>query len=209
MAVTRIKVCGITNLDDARQAIQLGVDSLGFIFADSPRQVTAEQVRQITDELPPFINQTGVFVDEDIEEIRKTADYCCLDTLQLHGTETPEYCKQLEEWKVIKAFRVRGRLEPKKMAAYEAAGYLLDTYQPEIPGGTGKTFNWNLAVEAKEVGPIILAGGLDPDNIITAVKKVKPYGVDINSGVESSPGQKDKQKLRKLVKNTRGLEYAE
>lgn len=193
MAATRIKVCGITNLDDARQAVRLGVDSIGFIFANSPRQVTAEQVHQIINKLPPFINLTGVFVDEDIEEVQKTADYCGLDTLQLHGTETPEYCKQLKAWKVIKAFRVREKLEPKRMAAYEIAGYLLDTYQPKRLGGTGKTFNWDLAVEAEEVGPIILAGGLNPDNITTAVKKVEPYGVDINSGVESSPGQKDQQ----------------
>ncbi|ADL13370.1 phosphoribosylanthranilate isomerase [Acetohalobium arabaticum] len=209
MAATRIKVCGITNLDDARQAVRLGVDSIGFIFANSPRQVTAEQVHQIINKLPPFINLTGVFVDEDIEEVQKTADYCGLDTLQLHGTETPEYCKQLKAWKVIKAFRVREKLEPKRMAAYEIAGYLLDTYQPKRLGGTGKTFNWDLAVEAEEVGPIILAGGLNPDNITTAVKKVEPYGVDINSGVESSPGQKDQQKLKRVVNNIRRLEYAE
>ncbi|MBM7622596.1 phosphoribosylanthranilate isomerase [Sporohalobacter salinus] len=207
MTATRIKVCGITNLADARKAVKLGVDSLGFIFADSPRQVTIKQVRKITEKLPPFINQTGVFVDEDLGQVREIADYCGLDTLQLHGRETPEYCQQLQEWKVIKAFRIREELEIERMTDYKVAGYLLDTYQPGIAGGTGKTFNWDVALEGKKIGPVILAGGLDPANIVTAIKKVDPYGVDINSGVEISPGQKDEQKLKKLVNNIRGMKY--
>lgn len=206
--MTRIKVCGITNLKDAECGVELGVDSLGFIFAPSPRQAKPKQVKNIIERLPPFINQTGVFVNEEISKVQEIADYCGLDTLQFHGEESPKYCRRFENRKVIKAFRVQQNLDLEQLTAYEVAGYLLDTYVSGQAGGTGETFNWDLALQAKQVGNIILAGGLNPANITGAIKHVAPYGVDVNSGVEQEPGLKDKEKLNKLVAKIGRLNYA-
>ncbi|MGM0472326.1 MAG: phosphoribosylanthranilate isomerase [Bacillota bacterium] len=205
--MTRIKVCGITNLDDAQRAVELGVDSLGFIFAESSRQVTLEEAQQIIDQLPPYVNLTGVFVDENLKQVKKIACECKLDTLQLHGDESAEYCQQLTQWRIVKSFAVKDKLDVVKLANYDVSAYLLDTYHPDQRGGTGKTFNWELAKQAQELGPVILAGGLTPDNITTAINQVQPYAVDVNSGVEIRPGIKDQAALRRLVKEIRGSRY--
>ena len=200
--MTAIKICGITNREDALFAANLGVDALGFIFAPSPRQVTAKQAREIIDSLPPFVNKVGVFLNHPREVVAQMALYCGLDTIQLHGEESPQDCQHLGA-KVVKAFRVKDQDSLRDLPLYQVSAFLLDTYLPGQPGGTGKTFNWELAKAAKKHGPIILAGGLNPENIREAIQRIKPYGVDISSGVEERPGKKDWQKLVKLVKEIR------
>ncbi|WP_143555633.1 phosphoribosylanthranilate isomerase [Selenihalanaerobacter shriftii] len=202
--MTRVKICGITNLADAKQIAKVGVDSLGFIFANSPRQVKPTQVKEIINELPPFINTVGVFANEEMMMVKEIAKYCGLDTLQFHGNESPQYCQCFEEQKIIKAFRIKDEIDLEKLSNYNVDGYLLDTYDPNHLGGTGQTFNWNLALEAKKLGPVILAGGINSKNISTAIKEVSPYGVDISSGVERAPGLKDLGKVEEVFTKIRG-----
>ncbi len=199
---TKIKICGITRLEDALLAADLGADALGFIFTESPRQVVPETAGEIISLLPPFVNSVGVFVDEEQESVREIAAYCKLDLIQLHGNESSGYCKALD-LKALKVIRVKDEKSIESMASYRGTvqGFLLDTYVKGLPGGTGKTFNWELAKQAKKYGPVILSGGLNPDNICEAIEKVKPYGVDISSGVEASPGIKDPDKLKLLFSN--------
>lgn len=201
--MTAIKICGITNKEDALFAAKLGVNALGFIFAPSPRKVTPFQAREIIDSLPPLINKVGVFLNQSREEVAQIALQCGLDTIQLHGDETPEYCNYFGA-KVIKSFRVKDKNSLIDVGLYKVSAFLLDTYVSGQPGGTGKTFNWELAELAQKSGPIIIAGGLTPDNVNEAIGQVRPYGVDIGSGVELSPGKKDLNKLVKLVKRIRG-----
>jgi phosphoribosylanthranilate isomerase len=196
----RIKICGITNEEDALAAAQLGADALGFIFAPSPRQVMAERAREIIETLPPMIQTVGVFVDADPEKVNHTATYCHLDLLQFHGDETPEYCSGFGR-RVIKAIRLRSRKDLQSLSEYSSAvdALLLDTYVPNQRGGTGTTFDWNLALIAKKEGRIILAGGLNPDNVADAVSRIRPYAVDASSGLERSEGVKDHAKLAKFI----------
>jgi phosphoribosylanthranilate isomerase len=201
---TKIKICGITHLEDALLAVNLGADALGFIFAQSPRRVDHQTARKIIASLPPFVHTVGVFLDEDQETVREIAALCRLDSIQLHGNESPEYCKTLG-LKVLKVIRVKNQKSIASMASYQRCtqGFLLDTYIKGLPGGTGKTFNWELARQAKKHGPVILSGGLSPDNVWEAIEKVRPYGVDVSSGVEKSPGIKDPDKLRVFFCNAR------
>ena len=203
--MTKIKICGITNKEDALWAINLKVDALGFIFADSPRRVKPEIVQEIIKLLPPFVSSVGVFVDEDREKVKEIAKSCGLTTLQFHGQEPPSYCKEFKQ-KVVKAFRVKDKSVLKKAAQYQnkVDAYLLDTYSPFTYGGTGKTFDWSIAKEIKEFGlPIILSGGLNPENIREAISEVDPYGVDVSSGVEGRPGKKNLEKLINFVRIVR------
>jgi phosphoribosylanthranilate isomerase len=191
--MTRIKICGITNYDDAALAADLGAHALGFIFASSPRKIAPDKAREIIRNLPPFVKSVGVFVNEDTEKIIETVRYCCLDTVQLHGDETPEICESLMP-RAIKALRIKddSRTEEYKPYTGKIRAFLLDTYSKGVAGGTGKTFNWDIAVNMKALGtPIILAGGITPSNINEAIEKVKPYAVDISSGIEEKPGKKD------------------
>jgi phosphoribosylanthranilate isomerase len=205
----KIKICGITNMDDALLAAELGADALGFIFVKtSPRYIRLSTARKIIQELPPFIVPVGVVADtvhEDILELIDETGICCV---QLHGNESP---KQLAKFPVpvYKSFRVDKEFNLEILQRYKGSAYLLDTYVDGTLGGTGKTFDWDIAVKAKEFGRIILAGGLTPENIAEAVKKVQPYAVDVNSGVESAPGKKDKNKLEKLFKTMRSLCHEE
>lgn len=196
----RIKICGITRKEDALFSASLGVDALGFIFAESPRQVTPNQVRQITANLPPFVSTVGVFVDADPDHIRHVVRTCRLDWVQLHGSESPACCSDLG-LKVLKAIRVRDTGSIESMAPYKdhVQGFVLDTYVKGQKGGTGKTFNWALAKQAGKYGPIIVAGGLTPDTVKEAIDMAKPYGIDVSSGVESAPGIKDHEALQKFV----------
>ena len=197
----KVKVCGMTSLKDALNAVEGGADAVGFIFyKKSPRSVTMKTVREIVLELPPFVDTVGVFVDETAEQINKIADYCNLDIIQLHGDESPTYCKKIRR-KVIKAFRIKDMQSVKKISNFQVSGFLLDTFSEKLHGGTGKVFDWNLALPAKKFGPVIMAGGLTPNNVQQAVRQIRPYGVDVCSGVESEPGIKDHKKVRAFLKN--------
>ena len=197
----KVKVCGMTSLKDALNAVEGGADAVGFIFyKKSLRSVTMKTVREIVLELPPFVDTVGVFVDETAEQINKIADYCNLDIIQLHGDESPTYCKKIRR-KVIKAFRIKDMQSVKKISNFQVSGFLLDTFSEKLHGGTGKVFDWNLALPAKKFGPVIMAGGLTPNNVQQAVRQIRPYGVDVCSGVESEPGIKDHKKVRAFLKN--------
>lgn len=201
----RVKICGITNLRDALLAVDSGADALGFVFyEESPRRVTPEATAAIVAELPPFVSKVGVFVNSPLETVERIMSYCRLDLAQLHGAETPAFCRALFP-KVIKAFRVSGRQGLGEVADYSASAYLLDAYDPEAVGGTGKTFDWELARTVSAAHRVILAGGLTPANVGQAVALVKPYGVDVSTGVESSPGKKDAGLLRAFIRAARGV----
>lgn len=202
MKSVRVKICGIKDLAGAMAAIEAGADALGFVFAPGPRQISREAVREISDHLPPFIARVGVFVNAPIERINETASYCGLDTLQLHGEETPAYCRSLQ-YKVIKAFRVRDTGTLEQVKDYDVGAVLLDTYLPGAAGGTGRCFDWRVAKELAAARRVILAGGLRPDNVRLAVETVRPYAVDVSSGVESG-GMKDPGKIRLFIQAARG-----
>ncbi|NOZ68261.1 MAG: phosphoribosylanthranilate isomerase [Deferribacteres bacterium] len=196
-----VKICGITNTEDALAAVRYGADAVGFVFYHkSPRAVTPETAKTIISSLPPFITTVGVFVDEEIREMEKIASYAGLDVIQLHGSESPDKCRNAGR-KIIKAVRVKHRADIEILRQYRnVSAFLLDTYSPSAIGGTGETFNWEIAVEAKKFGRIILAGGLDPGNVEEAIKIVRPYGVDVSSGVEGSEkGRKDHVKLKLFI----------
>lgn len=196
----KVKFCGITSLEDAEEAVEAGADALGFMFyPGSPRCVTLEAAQIIERRLPPYIIRTGVFVDAAPEDVIAAMHTCGLNLLQFHGKETPEYCRQFGIM-TMKAFRIRDAASLREIPNYQTDAYLLDSYVSGKQGGTGETFNWNLAVEAGEFGkPIFLAGGLTPEIVGDAVKIVKPFGVDVSSGVEISPGKKDPAKMRAFV----------
>ena len=200
----RIKICGITNAEDALAAAQFGADALGFIFAPSPRRIAPEKARQIIKVLPPLVQTVGVFVDEDLGEVSSVAEMCGLDILQFHGSESADYCDSFDH-RVIKAVRLRNRQDIKSLAKYDGVvqALLLDTYVPDKVGGTGMTFNWEWALEAGKYGRIILAGGLSPENVATAISIVKPYGVDASSSLEQSPGVKDHEKIMQFIAEVR------
>jgi phosphoribosylanthranilate isomerase len=185
-------------------AVSLGAAALGFIFAQaSPRKIEPAKAADIIRRLPPFIKSVGVFVNEDINKIRDIADYCGLDCIQLHGDETPETCETLMP-RTIKAIRVKNDFDASRLLSYsgKVRALLLDTYSEKAAGGTGKTFNWDKALEIKTLGlPVILAGGLTTSNIAEAIRKVRPYGVDINSGIEKSPGIKDHELMKEMFFN--------
>lgn len=198
--MVKVKICGITSLEDALTAVEAGADALGFVFySASPRHIFPEQAAEIIRKLPPFVQTVGLFVNEDLSTVNSTADRCGLDIVQLHGEETPEYCGSIRR-RIIKAFRVRDITILEALLQYQVAGYLLDAWSPAAHGGTGQTFNWEIAVEAVQSGQnIILAGGLTPENIAESIRQVRPYGVDVSSGVESAPGRKDAAKIKRFV----------
>lgn len=199
----RIKICGITNLEDALAAVEAGADALGFVFFErSPRNITSEQAAGIIRCLPPFVQTVGLFVNEDLAVVNATADRCGLDVVQLHGEETPEFCAGVKR-RVIKAFRVIDFSSLDQIKNYVVAACLLDAWCPTAHGGTGKTFNWEIAAAASADKCIILAGGLTPENVAEAVKAVGPHAVDVSSGVESTPGRKDLQKLQQFIESVR------
>ncbi len=205
--MVRIKICGITNLEDASLAANLGAHALGFIFyPKSPRSVRPDAARAIIDNLPPFITTVGVFVDEEAGVVRGIAETAGLDWIQLHGQESPEYCRSLKR-RVIKGFRIKDADSLSILPDYRESvqAFLLDTYKAGTAGGTGKTFDWTLARQAKESGPIILAGGLTPANVAQAIKAAQPAAVDVASGVEAAPGKKDPEKMKNFIETVKGL----
>lgn len=203
--MTCVKICGLTNVHDALLSAAAGADLLGLIFyPPSPRYVTPTQAGRIVEAvrrtaLPACT--VGVFVDEELARVRQTLSVCGLDYAQLHGAEPPGATAALlgSGYNVIKAFRVREGFVPEELAAYRATAYLLDTYVPGQPGGTGQAFDWNLAARARIYGPVILAGGLTPDNVGQAIRTARPWGVDVSSGVEREPGHKDADQVRRFI----------
>ena len=200
----RIKICGITDPSGARAAVDAGADALGFIFySPSPRAISLGAAAEIIRSLPPLLAKVGVFVDASEDFVRQAIDECGLDTLQFHGNESPEFCRQFA-LKSIKAFRVRGPESLRDLPKHADSAWLLDSFVPDKFGGTGAGFDWELAREAKTLGGhIILAGGLSPENVAEAVGKVRPFAVDVSSGVEDAPGKKNHGKVRSFVLEAR------
>src|SRR5437867_795568 len=196
----RVKVCGITSIEDAVMAVEAGADALGLMFYErSPRKISIETASAIKNALPPFVVKVGVFADAT-ENVIRTAALSGLNALQFHGNETPEFVKRFSPTTTIKAFRIQNAASLAQLVAYNTSAWLLDSYTPAQLGGTGTTFNWDLALQARKLGrPIILAGGLTPENVAEAVRKVRPYGVDVSSGVESAPGKKDPAKVAAFI----------
>ncbi len=190
--LTRVKICGITNLEDAQVAVNAGAWALGFIFhKKSPRYVSPSKARTIIEQLPPLVTPVGVFVDQSEHALRDICRLTRITTIQLHGAESPGYCKRFRHLKIIKAFRINETFDLKSIFPYRVDAYLFDTFSETAHGGTGVTFNWQLLKDYPFNKPIILSGGLNPHNIREAVSVLNPYAVDVSSGVEKSPGLKD------------------
>ena len=199
----KIKICGITNLEDALASADSGADALGFNFyKKSPRCIEPEKAAESIAQLPPFVMPVGIFVNEREEKIREIQQLASLQALQFHGDESPEFCQRFGG-RVIKAFQVKDKESLKNMAHYHVGAFLLDSYRDGVRGGTGVTFDWHLAVVAKTFGKVILAGGLTPENVAEAVKLVQPYGVDVAGGVEKEKGIKDHAKIKKFIAEVR------
>lgn len=197
---TRVKICGLTNLADALVAVNAGVDALGFILAESPRQLRPDQVKQIIGQLPPLVLTVGVFVNTPAQEVKNVRDFCGLDMVQLHGLANDAADALLGGPRRV--IRVQGMSDGGKAdpEAHQGATLLLDTAVKGLHGGTGKVFDWGLAVEAARQRPLILAGGLNPDNVQQAINTVRPYAVDVSSGLEMEPGRKDHDKIASFVR---------
>ena len=203
----KIKICGITNPEDALMAVKAGADALGFVFfRGSPRYISPEQAAAIIHQLPPFVQTVGLFVNEELVTVNSTADQCGLDLVQLHGEESPDYCAAVKR-RVIKAFRVKDASSLDEIINYRVAACLLDAWSPAAHGGTGVTFNWEIAARAAAAHCIILAGGLNPENVAGAIAAVEPYAVDVSSGVESAPGKKDAELVNGFIRATRSLHH--
>lgn len=203
--MNKVKICGITNREDAYLAAMLDVDYLGFNFyKNSPRYILPEKAREIIDGLPSCLISVGVFVNEKIERILEIVATCNLSVVQLHGKETPAYCldlaKRNNNLRIIKAFRVKERFDLQELFSYKVDYYLLDSFIQGQYGGTGKVFNWDLAIKVKEMGkPLFLSGGITLKNVKEAIIKVNPDVLDVASGVENLPGRKDPQKMKRFM----------
>lgn len=201
--MVRVKICGITSPEDARMAVEAGADALGFVFyRESPRCISPDQAAAIIRLVPPFVQTVGLFVNEELTTVNSVAERCGLDLVQLHGEETPDYCAAVRR-RIIKAFRVKDASSLLGMADYPVAACLLDAWSPVAHGGTGRTFNWEIAAVAAASRCIVLAGGLTPENVAEAVATVIPYAVDVSSGVESAPGKKSNEKLIDFIRAVR------
>jgi phosphoribosylanthranilate isomerase len=201
--MVRVKICGITNMEEALHAAACGADALGFVFfPKSPRCLTPEAARVIIAALPPFVTTVGLFVNEAPERIKEIVDYCRLDVIQLHGDEPPQACV-ISPYRVIKALRVKDASSLVGLEEYSVSAFLLDAWVADSYGGTGHTFNWELAARVARKHHVILAGGLAPGNVADAIRTVMPYGVDVSSGVEVSPGRKDSEKVEAFIRNAK------
>jgi phosphoribosylanthranilate isomerase len=211
--MVKVKICGITNIDDALAAAEAGADALGFVFAESPRKVDAETVLGILQKLPPFVGTVGVFANQDIDEVCHIWKMTGLHYAQIHGPASDLQAAEsgFGRHRIIRALRVKSADDIRQAAndgLVRACGaLLLDAHVEGVMGGTGKTFDWDLAIDARSLNkPIILAGGLDPRNVEEAVRKVRPYAIDVSSGVEASPGRKDRRKVEEFIANVRKAE---
>jgi len=198
----RVKICGVTRAEDALLAVRHGADAIGFNFwPRSKRYVAPEVARRIVARLPPLVVTVGVFVDPSLEEIRAAVDASRVGVVQLHGDEPPALCAAIG-LPVLKAIRVKDAHSLAALASFEVAGFLLDSATPGY-GGSGETFDWKLAAEAAQAVPVVLAGGLTPENVAAAVQAVRPFAVDVASGVESAPGVKDEEKVRRFIERAK------
>ena len=205
MLITKVKICGITNYEDAVAAMDMGADLLGFNFyKKSPRYIEPDKVADIVNHLPGFIDIAGVFVNDSIEKIHDTKQICSLNWVQLHGDEDPQFCNSLRshDVKTMKAIRVKDQSDVESANNFFTDAVLLDAFNPDKYGGTGVTFDWNIIGNIDK--RIFLAGGIHPDNAASAVK-LGVYGIDVCSGIESKPGKKDHQKMKQLFDNIRYL----
>lgn len=198
--MTRIKICGIQTVEDALFCMEAGADAVGLVFAQSPRKVDLDTARRISDALPPFVSRIGVFVDVESNVVEHIARYCGLTALQFHGDESAAYCRSFS-LPVLKAIRVRSAADLMGIDDFPAAAFVLDAYHPQLAGGTGAVFDWSLAQTAMP-RPVVLAGGLNAENVNEAVSRVQPYAVDVSSGVETNGG-KDRQKIKAFIKAVR------
>lgn len=196
--MVRVKICGITRLEDALAACEAGASALGFVFYEpSPRYIEPGRVRRIVRALPPFVTPVGVFVNKGAEEINRIVSQSGVTLVQLHGEEPAELVGELTV-PALKAVRVRGEEDLDGLRAYRVQAYLLDSHVPGQYGGTGVSFRWEVAAKAKSLGPVILSGGISADNVAEALRCVEPFGIDVSTGVETSPGVKDPDKIRAL-----------
>jgi len=202
--MTKVKICGIKNLQDAIFAVDYGADAIGFVFAKSIRKVSKEKARAIIRKLPPFVTTVGLFVNGTAEDMESACRFCGLDAIQLHGNEPPNIINKLKDFKTIKAFRIQNEKDITPIKKYKPNAILLDGYSENKMGGTGTTFDWKIVKKLKTSIPIIVAGGLTHLNVSQAIKIVKPYGIDVSSGVETKPGQKDKRLIRKFIDAVKG-----
>jgi phosphoribosylanthranilate isomerase len=203
----KVKICGITNLPDGMAAAEAGADALGFVFYDqSPRHVSIAAAAALIRQLPPSVMKVGVFVNPPEDLVLRASRECGLNLLQFHGDEPPDYCLQFGLMS-MKAFRIRDAASLQALRNYPTDAWLLDAYSAGKPGGTGETFNWDLALEARSWGrPVFLAGGLTPENVAEAVRRAQPYGVDVSSGVEATPGEKDHAKVKAFIQAAKAVE---
>ncbi len=202
----KVKICGLTNVPDARAAAEAGADLIGLMFYErSARHVSLDLAAEIASALPPFITRVGVFVNPTEELVAEAIARCGLNMVQFHGDEPPEFCTQFGVMS-MKAFRVRDSASLQALPRYRTDAWLLDAFTPGQLGGTGERFDWDLAVQAGKLGrPIFLAGGLTPENVAEAVRRVRPFAVDVSSGVESAPGKKDEAKVRAFIAAARAV----
>jgi phosphoribosylanthranilate isomerase len=195
-----VKICGITNPADARLAADCGANALGFIFyPKSPRYVTPKKAKWIAEQIPKSVIRVGVFVNQQAEGIKVIARFCGLHLIQLHGDECPEFCRNFESFRLIKAFAPQDPGDLERLKDFRIRGILIDARRPGVYGGTGERADWILARKAGETQPLILAGGLGEDNVAEAIRTVSPRALDLNSGLESSPGKKDPGKIKKVM----------
>jgi phosphoribosylanthranilate isomerase len=204
--MVKVKICGITNTEDALASVDAGCDALGFVFyKKSPRYILPAQAKKIINALPKGVVKIGVFVNSKEEEIRRTAKLCDLNMIQLHGKESPGFCNRLKDFKVIKAFRINDNVNLGKIPRYNTYAYLFDTFVKSKIGGTGRIFDWRLVRNLKNIKqPIFLSGGLTEKNVLKAIAYLKPAWVDVSSSVEIEPGKKDQYKVRKFIKAAKG-----
>ena len=206
----RVKICGITNIGDAYSAAESGADALGFIFySKSQRSITPERAKEIIQNIPGSIGRVGVFVNQEIQAVKEIVSFCGLDLIQLHGDESPQYCAQFPMSTLIKAVSHWAEEEIQRLENYTVKAILVDANEPGRYGGTGKNSDWALALKVKKTHSLILAGGLNKENIKRAIETVRPCAVDINSGVETSPGKKDPYKIREIMEIVRATDKDE
>jgi phosphoribosylanthranilate isomerase len=201
-----VKICGVTSVSDGLDAVAAGADMIGLMFYErSPRHIPWATASEIARALPPPVVKVGVFVNPSVEVVRRAIAECGVSLLQFHGDEPPEFCTQFSVMS-LKAFRMRDAGSLAALPGYPTDAWLLDAFSPDALGGTGEQFNWELAWEAKKLGrPIFLAGGLTPENVAEAVRRIQPFAVDVSSGVESAPGKKDSEKVRAFIAAAKGV----
>ncbi len=205
--MAKVKICGITSATDALMAATAGADAIGLNFyRSSPRYIDPDRALAIRLALPPFVSAVGIFVDEHPDTVRETMDHCRLDYAQLHGHESPRRVAQLKGYRLIKAIRISSEEDLRELERYRVDAFLLDTYVEDTPGGTGQTFDWDIARAAANRAKVILAGGLNVHNVADAVAAGRPYGVDVASGVESEPGKKDRKLVNQFVREAKSVE---